>query len=48
LIANVDKEDFDNIPHTSMELDSYDAISIHEDNLPAFNSCIKFVKQEAL
>ena len=48
LIVNIDKEDFDIIQHTSMQLDSYDAISIHEDNLPAFNNCIKFVKQEAL
>jgi hypothetical protein len=45
---NIDKKDFSNIPHESMPLDDYDAISIREDNLLAFNNCIKFVKQEAL
>src|SRR6266567_3036392 len=43
----IDKEDFSNIPHTNIELDSYDAISIHEDNLTIFNNNIKFVNQEA-
>ena len=48
LIISVNKVCFNTIPHTNMELDGYDAISIPEDNLPAFNKCIKFVQQEQL
>jgi len=48
LIINVDKKGFNKIPHTDLELDGFDAISIHEDYLPTFNKCIKFVKQQAL
>ena len=48
LTISIDDKLFNFIAHTNVELDGYDAVNIHEDNLPAFNKCIIFVKQQAL
>ena len=34
--------------YTEMELDGYEAISIHEDYLIDFNRCVNFVEQELI
>lgn len=46
-IVGVDDDCFD-LSGRSQRLDGYDAIHIEEDDLPSFNNCIKFVREEAL
>jgi len=48
LIISTNNLEFDDPIYTNMPLDGYEAISIHEDNLPTFNNYIKFVEQETL
>ncbi|MBB3969396.1 hypothetical protein [Mucilaginibacter phyllosphaerae] len=48
LTINVNKVKFNKTPHTDMPLDGYEAITIHEDNLPIFNNCVNFVNTEIL
>jgi len=43
----VDDDRFDAAQRTR-KLDGYDAVHIEEDDLPAFNNCVTFVKQEVL
>jgi hypothetical protein len=47
IIVGVDDLCFDSAGHTQ-KLDGYDAIHIEEEDLRAFNNCIKFVRQETL
>ena len=44
LIVEVDSECLSNIQFDEQELDRFDAITIQEINLSAFNNCIKFVQ----
>ena len=48
LIIDIHANKFNKIPHADMVLDGYDAVSIHEDHLPAVNKCIVFVTQSIL
>ncbi|MFI5138685.1 MAG: hypothetical protein ACHQIM_12735 [Sphingobacteriales bacterium] len=47
MIVTVDDDHFDIIQRTT-KLDGYDAVHIDEDDLPDFNKCVIFVKQEVL
>jgi len=47
MIVTADDDQFDIIQRTR-KLDGYDAVHIEEDDLPAFNNCVIFVKQEVL
>ncbi len=47
MIVTVDDDQFDTTQRTR-KLDGYDAVHIEEDDLPAFNNCVIFVKQEVL
>ena len=44
---SIDDTCFDTSKHIR-KLDGYDAVHIDEEDLPAFNKCVKFVKQESL
>ncbi len=48
LIIDIDKECFNNVPHSNMILDGFDAVNIHEDHLLTFNKCVIFVEQETI
>jgi hypothetical protein len=37
-----------NVSYDSMDLDGFEAISVPEDELPAFNNCVPFVRVEIL
>jgi len=47
IIVGIDDTSFDSAERTQ-KLDGYDAVHIEEEDLPAFNNCVKFVRQEAL
>jgi hypothetical protein len=47
LTVTVDDDQFDTTQRTQ-KLDGYEAVHIEEDDLPAFNNCVIFVKQEVL
>ena len=48
LVIEVDEELFDKSNPSNMKLDGYDAVNVDEDDLPSFNNCVIFVKQESL
>jgi len=48
LTIKLDKEHFNDISRVEMMLDGFDAVSIHEDYLSAFNNCVIFVESERL
>ena len=47
IIVGIDDTCFDSAGHTQ-KLDGYDAVHIEEEDLQAFNNCVKFVRQETL
>jgi hypothetical protein len=47
MIIGIDDACFDSVGRTR-KLDGYDAVHVEEDDLEAFNNCVKFVRQEAL
>jgi len=47
IILGIDDDCFDTTSYTQ-KLDGYDAVHIDEDDLPTFNNCVKFVRQEVL
>ena len=48
LIIDIDADALELIEYEEQELDMFPAITISEDNLPAFNNCIKFVEHYAI
>lgn len=47
LIVSVDKACLKSIPYDEQELDLFNAVTVYEEDLPAFNKCIKFVEHYA-
>jgi hypothetical protein len=48
IIINIDEQLLEVANPDSMQLDGFEAISINEDGLFAFNNCVIFVQQETL
>lgn len=48
LILTIDDKQFNHIHIDIMDLDGFEAVSVPEDQLPAFHNCITFVKEENL
>jgi hypothetical protein len=48
LVLTTDDILLNNVSYDSMDLDGFEAISVPEDELPAFNNCVTFARVEIL
>jgi hypothetical protein len=46
LILTIDDIQLSHVQVDTMDLDGFEALSFHEDQLPVFNNCVTFVKEE--
>jgi hypothetical protein len=44
-IIHMNKDCFENLNYIVQELDRFEAITVYEDDLPAFNNCVIFIDE---